>query len=80
LPRRELDKGVEEGLDILRDAIRDLLSKPKSEREEHIVRLKQYIHELLPDFEAVDPNSPSSKRLRALERVIATLEEVSERT
>lgn len=80
LPRRELEKSVEEGLDLLRDAIRDLLARPKEEREVHLVHLKQYVKSMLPQFEAVDRNSPTARRLRAMERVLSTLEEVSSRT
>lgn len=79
-PRRDAEKSVEEGLDVLRDAIRDLLAKPKEQREEHLNKLKDYVQSLLPEFESIDRNSASARRLRAMERVIATLEEVSARS
>jgi len=80
LSKRDHERGVEEGLVLLRDAIKDLLSKPKPDRKAHLELLEGQLRAMLPDLESVDKNGPAARRVRAMERVIKTLYEVSERT
>jgi hypothetical protein len=70
---------VEEGLNLLRDAIKDLLAKPQLERKAHLEMLEIKLRAMIPDLESVDKNGPAARRVRAMERVIKTLQEVAER-
>jgi hypothetical protein len=77
--RHAMERGVEEGLDLVRDAIKDLLARPKEERDLHLAQLRSDLEAMLPTHEEIDPNSATARRLKALARVIKTLEEVSAR-
>ncbi|MCC7384075.1 MAG: hypothetical protein IT384_19690 [Deltaproteobacteria bacterium] len=77
--RREADADVGEALDILVASIKELMQKPKEEREAHIQALRAHVSSELARFEAVDKDGPSTKRLRALESILATVAGVSAR-
>ncbi len=78
--RRDDVKSVEEGLNILREAIRDLLSRPRHERKAHLADLKARIASMGPALSPLERSGVSARRLRAMERVVRALEEVSERS
>ena len=80
LSKRDQARGIEEGLSLLRDAIKDLLAKPKLERKGHLDVLEVKLLAMIPELESVDKNAPAARRVRAMERVLKTLQEVSERT
>lgn len=78
--RHDVERGVEDGLELIRGAIRELLARPKEERAAHLAALKLHLLTLIPKVEGADKNAPAARRLRAMERVLATLDEVSSRT
>jgi hypothetical protein len=78
--RRDVERGVEEGLDIVRNAIKELLARPKEERAAHLAVLKVRLASFIPQIEAVDRQGPTARRVRAMERVLSALDQVSSRT
>lgn len=78
--RRDVERGVEEGLDILRTAIKELMLRPREERAAHLAMLKIRLASFLPQIESVDRQGPTARRVRAMERVLHALDEVSSRT
>lgn len=71
---------MEEGLEILRAAIKELLQRPREERAAHLALLKVRLASFLPQIESVDRQGPTARRVRAMERVLHALAEVSSRT
>jgi hypothetical protein len=78
--RRDVERGVEEGLEILRGAIKELLRRPREERQAHLTLLKLRLASFIPQIESVDRQGPTARRVRAMERVLKALDEVSART
>ena len=78
--RREHERGVEEGLELIRIAIRELMQRPRAERAEHLASLKLRLCAFIPQIETVDRQGPTARRVRAMERVLSALDEVSLRT
>lgn len=78
--RRDVERGVEEGLDILRAAIKELMQRPREERAAHLSLLKARLASFIPQIESVDRQGPTARRVRAMERVLRALDEVSSRS
>jgi hypothetical protein len=73
----EMQKAVEDGIDVVRDAMRDLLTKPKAEREKHLADLLEQLRAMSEAIDATDGKSEAAERLHAVERVIEILQQVA---
>jgi len=65
---------------MIRMAIRELMQRPRAERAEHLASLKLRLMAFIPQIESVDRQGPTARRVRAMQRVLAALDEVSSRT
>lgn len=75
--RREQQKAVEEGIDVVRDAIKDLLKKPKGERERHLRVLAEQLTSMAGRMDRVDNSGDGARRVKATKNIIEILEKVS---
>ncbi len=74
--RREQVRAVEEGIDIVRDAIRDFLKKPKAEREKHLATLSTQLEAFAENLDDLPSGRAGTTRLEATRRIVEILKTV----
>jgi hypothetical protein len=79
IAQMDMQKALEEGIDVVRDAMRDLLTKPKEEREKHLASLLGQVRAMSEAIDAADEKSEAAERLHAVERVIEILQQVAQK-
>ncbi|MBI2372575.1 MAG: hypothetical protein HYV07_01120 [Deltaproteobacteria bacterium] len=74
--KRDQSKAVEEGIDIVRDAIREFLKKPKAERDSYLAELSLQLEELADNLDGVPNGGAGARRLEATRRIVEILKSV----
>lgn len=82
--RREQQRAVEEGIDIVRDAIVKLMARPKEEREKQIEVLASELEAMTELFDSVKKSNAvnantggGARRLKATKTIIEVLRNAS---
>jgi hypothetical protein len=76
---REMQRAVEEGIDVVSLAMKQLLERPKAEREEHLKLLLQKVRSLSEQVELTSGKGEAHERIKAVERVIEILQKLAEK-
>jgi hypothetical protein len=72
-PSFEQEQAIDEGIDLVRQAMRDVLAKPKAEREAHLAQLLEKIEAMSGRLEGAGEVGTGGDRLRALHTVFEIL-------
>lgn len=79
LADQEMEHAVEEGIDVVSEAVRQLLARPKGEREAHLAALLDQVRSFSSRLQAASEKGEAVTRARALERVIEILQQLATR-
>ena len=75
--RKEQQRAVEDGIDVVRSAIKQLLAQPRGERERHLGVLTKELEVLAGRVGAADAGGAGARRMEATRKVVAILEKAS---
>ncbi len=73
--RAETSRAVEEGIEIVRHAIKTLMNKPKAERDAYLASMSQDLEKMTDHLGTVD--GARAKRVTATKNIIQILEQAS---
>jgi hypothetical protein len=76
---REMQKAVEEGIDVVSEAMKQVVGRPKEERQQHLNALLARVRELSEKLTAANDHGEATERIKAVERVIEILQRIADR-
>jgi hypothetical protein len=75
----ETQKAVEEGIDVVSEAMKQLLSEPKEARGARLESLITQVRALSERLEAAGDKGEAAERVKAIERVIEIIQHIAEK-
>ena len=75
--RKEQQRAVEDGIEVVRQAIKQLLTQPRAERERHLGALAKELEALAGRVGTADADGAGARRMEATRKVVAILEKAS---
>jgi hypothetical protein len=76
---REMQKAVEEGIDVVADAMKQLLEEPAEARGERLESLIGQVRALSDRLDQAGDKGEGSERVKAIERVIEIIQQLAEK-